>query len=347
MKPLLSIIVPVYNVEPYIRQCMDSLIRQTFTDMEIVVIDDGSPDNCGAICDEYAEKDRRVRAVHQKNGGLSAARNRGIAEARGKWLAFVDSDDWCDDDYYEKFFRALGDREVDVFCANSHVNEYPGGGETVYSFSGEFDYLDRDELDALMARTLVNNPGLVWKTRMRPFGTPWDKLFRADFVRENRLLFDVDSRAMEDALFNYQAFFYAKRVAGGEVAGYHFRVVADSITHKYNPNRLKIDYGFLEKTHDLAPEKLEKEFMRRAFYAMSIHLMSDILRLSYLNPANTAPDSEIRREIRDMTRLPYFQDALRRCPNHILTIRHLVLKYLLKQPFLWPLKLAYRVGGNG
>lgn len=95
-QPLLSVIIPVYKVEKYLRQCVDSVINQTYKNLEIILVDDGSPDNCGKICDEYAEKDKRVKVIHQLNKGLSGARNTGTEQASGEYIAFVDSDDWLD-----------------------------------------------------------------------------------------------------------------------------------------------------------------------------------------------------------------------------------------------------------
>ena len=100
-RPEISVIVPIYQVEPYLRRCVDSILRQTFQDLEILLVDDGSPDGCGAICDAYAREDSRVRVLHKENGGLSSARNAGIDAARGEWLAFADSDDWLDPDMLE------------------------------------------------------------------------------------------------------------------------------------------------------------------------------------------------------------------------------------------------------
>ena len=95
---LISVVVPVYNVEKYIHQCIDSILSQTFTDLELILVDDGSPDRCPQICDRYAEQDQRIHVIHQKNGGLSAARNAGIdwafANSDSQWITFVDSDDW-------------------------------------------------------------------------------------------------------------------------------------------------------------------------------------------------------------------------------------------------------------
>lgn len=99
MDPIISVIVPVYKVESYLKRCLDSLAAQSMTDIEFILVDDGSPDNCGVICDEYAERDNRFHVIHQKNAGLSGARNTGIEVARGEYLMFVDSDDWVDSDY--------------------------------------------------------------------------------------------------------------------------------------------------------------------------------------------------------------------------------------------------------
>ncbi len=107
--PQISVIVPVYKVEPYLHRCVDSILGQTFTDFELILVDDGSPDGCPAICDEYAKKDSRVHVIHQKNGGLSAARNAGIdwafANSDSQWLTFVDSDDWVRSDYLHQLLQ--------------------------------------------------------------------------------------------------------------------------------------------------------------------------------------------------------------------------------------------------
>ena len=116
--PNISVIVPVYKVEPYLRRCVDSILGQTYTDFELILVDDGSPDNCPAICDEYKEKDSRVTVIHQENGGLSAARNAGIdwafANSDSQWLSFVDSDDWVHPEYLERLLDAALTNELSV-----------------------------------------------------------------------------------------------------------------------------------------------------------------------------------------------------------------------------------------
>ena len=123
--PQISVIVPVYKVEPYLRRCVDSILSQTFTDFELILVDDGSPDNCGAICDEYAATDPRVHVIHQPNGGLSAARNAGIdwafANSDSEWLAFVDSDDWVHPQYLELLYKAVRETGVKISMCECQV----------------------------------------------------------------------------------------------------------------------------------------------------------------------------------------------------------------------------------
>lgn len=116
--PKISVIVPVYNVELYIRRCVDSILGQTYQDFELILVDDGSPDHCGAICDEYAVKDSRIHVIHQKNGGLSAARNSGIdwafANSDSQWLTFIDSDDWIHRDFLKILLNAAEQKNASV-----------------------------------------------------------------------------------------------------------------------------------------------------------------------------------------------------------------------------------------
>lgn len=111
---VISIVVPVYKVEAYLNRCVDSILAQRFTDFELILVDDGSPDNSGKICDEYAEKDSRIKVIHQKNGGLSAARNAGIDIAEGEWISFVDSDDWLHPDYLRVLYRGVTEYNADI-----------------------------------------------------------------------------------------------------------------------------------------------------------------------------------------------------------------------------------------
>ena len=127
----ISVIVPVYKVEPYLRECVDSIINQTYKNLEIILVDDGSPDNCGAICDEYAAKDSRVRVIHKENGGVSSARNAGIEAATGDYIGFVDSDDWIEPDMYENLLESLQRENAEIAAPISFYD--PSARQSVLS----------------------------------------------------------------------------------------------------------------------------------------------------------------------------------------------------------------------
>lgn len=117
-KDLISVIVPVYKVEKYLEKCIESVLKQTYTNLQIILVDDGSPDNCGKICDEYAKKDSRIEVIHKANGGLSDARNVGISKAKGRYIGFVDSDDYIKEDMYEILLNLIKKYDADVSICN-------------------------------------------------------------------------------------------------------------------------------------------------------------------------------------------------------------------------------------
>ena len=121
MNYLISVIVPVYKAEKYLNQCIESIVSQTYQNLQIILVDDGSPDNCPAICDDWAKKDRRIVVIHKENGGQSSARNVGLDIARGEYVGFVDADDFIDHDMYEILLHSLVSTNVDIVCCGSRI----------------------------------------------------------------------------------------------------------------------------------------------------------------------------------------------------------------------------------
>lgn len=190
--PEISIIVPVYKVEPYLRKCIDSILAQTFTDFELILIDDGSPDNCGVICDEYAAKDNRVVVVHQENAGVSAARNAGLNIARGSYIGFVDSDDWIEPEMYETMLRTAKESKADVVMCGVKYTDVDGT-RSIPGFSQEQVYRTSEEL----LKELFGVPN-------RFGGGVCNKLFLAEMI--NGVRFAPDVTMAEDWLYLYNAF---------------------------------------------------------------------------------------------------------------------------------------------
>lgn len=147
---LISVIVPIYNVEKYLHRCVDSILKQTYGDLEIILVDDGSTDNCGKICDEYAKKDRRIKVIHKENGGQSSARNVGLDYATGEYVSFIDSDDFIHPQMLEMLYKAVTDFDVEMACCDFFRIKHKKDFDNIIYKSSELAYeiLSRDEIFA-------------------------------------------------------------------------------------------------------------------------------------------------------------------------------------------------------
>ena len=228
--PLLSVIVPVYKTEQYLPQCLDSLVAQTLQDLELILIDDGSPDNCGQICDSYAAKYPHIRVIHQKNSGQTASRCAGLAVAQGKYIAFSDSDDWVEPDMYQKMVDVAQQQDADMVFTG-FIREYENRSEP-YADPVESGLYTEDTLQALLCRAPFDIPSQ--QQGLSP--ALWNKLLRKDLAAD--VFFSADDRIRfgEDALCVYGALMKAKRVVvAGDQKGYHYRIWENSVTQAYNP----------------------------------------------------------------------------------------------------------------
>lgn len=213
--PQISVIVPVYKVEKYLHECVDSILAQTFSDFELILVDDGSPDNCGKICDEYAAKDSRVRVIHQENQGLSGARNSGIEIAQGEFITFVDSDDLVDARYLEVLLvAAKAGAEVTV-CRHKEFAD----GASLCPWQGE---VARKSFDTVAAVEAMYN-GSPWI----PVNA-WGKLFRRELIGDTRFPL---GRLHEDQAFTPYILYRAEETVSCDAVLYHYRVNPVSITH--------------------------------------------------------------------------------------------------------------------
>lgn len=258
--PKVSVIIPVYNVEPYLRQCLDSVVNQTYRDLEIILVDDGSPDNCGTICDEYAAKDERVTVVHKQNGGVSAARNDALKLASGEWISFVDPDDWCELDLYEKAIPKALESDADIVLFSIFKQTGKNKEERLHTFDREFETSDRQFIAKLQAAALGRSLVPLSKEKRHGQDAPWDKLFKASFIFENGLTYAENVKAHEDIIFNVNAFQFAQKVCFFDMPLYHWRANPASIGHKYTPDRVQINMAIYEelfsigKKYDLPDE---------------------------------------------------------------------------------------------
>lgn len=219
--PLISVIVPVYNVKDYVGRCLDSICNQTYTNLEIIVIDDGSVDGSGEFCDAYAQKDARIKVLHYENGGLSAARNRGLDMATGEFIGFVDSDDWIDTDMYEFLYKLLKTEEADISIC-SHYLEKTDKTKVKYSSDKLLGLIPRDAIRLLVEDNIIRN-------------FAWDKLYRRSLFEGLRF---PQGRYFEDMAVMYRIFYRARKIVMKGYPKYHYMIREDSITgSKYNSEK--------------------------------------------------------------------------------------------------------------
>ena len=190
--PLVSIIVPIYNAEKTIGRCIDSILNQTYKEFELILMDDGSMDTSGEICDEYAEKDGRIRVIHKENSGVSDTRNQGIDAARGEYLQFPDSDDWITPDATGLFIRAAAESQCDMVIADFYrvIGERVSKKESIEAdgLMGKIEY----------AENMMKNPADFY------YGVLWNKLYKRSVIEEYNLRMDSSISWSEDFMFNLE-----------------------------------------------------------------------------------------------------------------------------------------------
>lgn len=229
---LLSIIVPVYNAEEFLDRCIESILSQTYKSLDIIVVDDGSSDDSGKICDEYAEKDMRVRVIHKQNGGVSSARNIGIEAARGEYICFVDSDDYLERDYLEVLLetkRKYPDFD-NIWCGFYTVRDY-------YKNKKETVVAEKDKNYSFYNLSGIMDLCEKWLVQM-----PWNKLFETKKVKENNILFPPELSLGEDYIFNlrYLDCTNGKIVVINKPLYDYLRDGKESLDNKYYANLLEI-----------------------------------------------------------------------------------------------------------
>lgn len=194
---LISIIIPVYNVQTYLNRCVESIVNQTYRNLEIILVDDGSPDECPRLCDQWANADDRIRVIHKKNGGLSDARNAGIKIAKGKYIAFLDSDDWVDLHMYEDLYKAMVEYDADIVsCGALRVWEDHTPSKPMHSFSG-IQVMNRSQaMQALIQSTFL-------------IQTVWNKLYKTEQIKD--IYFEM-GKIHEDEYWSWQVIARASKV---------------------------------------------------------------------------------------------------------------------------------------
>lgn len=243
--PIISVIIPVYNVEQYLKQCVESIVNQYYTKWELLLVDDGSKDKSGEICDEFVLADQRIKVFHVKNGGPSRARNKGINEATGKYIVFVDSDDWVDPNYLKDLFYANLEIENDWVVSSYRTCYFEKNKQSIKECALENVFFDFSE--KAQAFQFLDLSGI--------FFTNVAKLYRTEVIKQNNIFFNERYTLAEDTLFNFN---YLQYINGSirvlNYINYNYRQIvgAASLIKKYNPQVLEVGLLLLSKRYEWA-----------------------------------------------------------------------------------------------
>ncbi len=283
---LISVIVPVYNVEEYLVRCVESIKNQTYRNLEIILVDDGSPDSCPDICDQMALDDTRIKVIHKQNGGQGLARNSGIEIATGKYVAFVDSDDWMSEDYIEKLYSAISQNNADIVIAS-------------HSVANDFENIIPQQLrikDGVYSGDDVKNkillpiigPDVDCAKDVQIESAAWGKLHRLDIVKEKDIRFPSERVAVgEDMFFNAQYLYYSKCAVVINDFGYRYFENLKSTTRKYNPLRYERTLNFYTNACELVEKcnlqnkighRVERTFLLKLRTAIRLVVISNMPR---------------------------------------------------------------------
>lgn len=337
--PLVSFIVPVYNAQPYLHQCIDSLLSQTFADIEVILVDDGSTDNSFAICQEYAAQHSSVHAMTQKNGGVSAARNAGIEKSNGKWLCFVDADDWIAPNYAELVRQHGADNDLVYF---SYAEVLPN--KTLpHTGDAKSCVLYGTAITELQKATLNHDhKGGGFDPHITHTTGPCLKAYRHEIIRQYALRFPQGIISGEDTYFNFRFLLYAKKVELVPEIVYFYRKNAASVTQRWNP-ALKDNYARILKLYqELFAESKAWLTFREVWLLYCVSCCMFITLQDFCHPKNPASYPQRKKMFNALCSDPIYDAALAQAELKHFSFAKMLVCSLIKHRAFWALNSLCR-----
>lgn len=326
--PKISIIVPCYNVEKYLEKCLDSLTGQTLQDIEIIPVDDGSPDSSGAICDRYAQKDSRVKPIHKKNGGVSAARNDGLVAATGDYVFFCDGDDWMPSDACQLLWEEAEKTDADVIFGDIW-RSWDERDEYMRLFDRSFCTTDREFIRELIRTNFYYTycPSVPTEDPADGcYGGPWNKIVKRRLLLDADIRFDLRVKGIyDDVLYSAYVLAEATTVAYIGKPVYNYRQVANSMTHVFKKNILEINECIFDSWEEFLCRYDTNEQWQTAYYANVLRRLDHAVQVYFMTKANPAPKRERKKALSALVRTEPYRSAAKEAEKSRLTRRHRVL----------------------
>ena len=312
MDPKISIIIPVYNAEKYLRECLNTLTAQSFTDFEVILINDGSQDQSGSICKEYVKKDRRFRYIQQANMGVSAARNTGLDASKGETVTFIDSDDWIPATALEMLYTEYKNKCADlvvadmIFVRNGQEKRIRIFNKT--SVNDDKYWINQYQKSCIGYGYKINSGGTRETTGLGSMG---NKLYRRDIIEKNHLRFDLFVMGIyEDNLFVLHYLEYCKRVSYIAEPVYYYRKVIGSNSRGYKENTLEINDRIFSRINSFIELKSDKDTFRKAFYMYVTRRLIHSLDVYFFAKDNEKSLHAELKELHDVIRKEPYKTAI-------------------------------------
>jgi glycosyltransferase EpsH len=326
-KEKISIVVPIYNVEKYLVKCIESLSSQNYQNLEIILVNDGSTDGCTEICREYEKRDKRIVVIDQCNRGANAARNAGIKKATGKWIGFVDGDDWVDEHLCVEVSSFLDD-DIDILFYNTREHE----GANIKEFHRGTDVfaIDEDDFVEMQYATLNRLGNYKFNYSVIDSVNVIDKLYRTEFLREHNLLFDETLPKLQDLLFNLYVYDVAKCGLYIGKTLYNYRVHEESVSKRFQKDLISkydiINVAICNFMHGKEDDKLRKAYNER----ISTNLRTCIIRC-ICNPKNPNSYFERKRIFKNLIEREPYKNAIKQCDLQQFTIQERMISWMIKK----------------
>ena len=329
MKTNLSIIVPIYKIEEeLLRTCIDSLLNQTANNFEIILIDDGSPDSAGEICNQYATIDKRIKVIHQTNQGVSVARNAGISIANSEWITFVDPDDWIEPNLVESILKHSYDPNLDIIFYD-YFQEF-AHTQKIKSLNTQNGYLNEKWINQLKLAPFNN---LIMNGKLYEYETNviWNKAYRLSFIKKHKLLFDPRARKGQDVIFIAELLQYINNIYYIKSPLYHYRYLQNSITNRFNPKvMLYNEIAFEHYERIINKFKLPSEY-KDAYYTRILTRLYSSMRLYYFHKGNRHTFKETAKEIDILLKKYPYNVALQQVKINKIPFQQRIFIYFLRK----------------
>ena len=326
--PKVSVIVPIFNVEKYLKRCLDSIINQTLQDIEIILVDDESPDNCPIICDDYAKIDSRIKVIHKNNEGLGFARNSGLEIATGQYVAFVDSDDYVDLKMYETLYNVAEKSGYDAIYSGFNIVRKSGKIEIKKQVETFTNLFRRTDIDRFIFDMVGADP--LYPSDVKYLMSSCLTLYSTKILKENNLKFSSEREFIsEDLLFNIDYLMLAKKIAIDNNSYYYYCYNENSITRSYNKNRFKEQKKIYLEIYRRLIIKYDYDLFRNNLDRLKIsHLRGSIKQLiKFRKEINYI---KIRHEIKVIVNDDIFKDLIYNYPFERLAFKHKIFFLGLK-----------------